>query len=130
MLYIGKIDGKKLGKYKDKILTEIVILTTERKKHILEHHPGDYENYHMYIKEILKNPDYIIDDAKNKDTVLYLKSLQENKKNIQIVVKLNTNQINNGKYNSIITLWKMKTNTYKQLIRNKEIIYSILDKNE
>lgn len=130
MQYVGKLDREKLGKYKDKIITETVILTTERMRHILEHHPGDYENFHTYITEILENPDYILDDAKNEDTVLYLKSLIESKKNIQIVLKLNTNIINKDKYNSIITLWKIKTSTYNQLIRNKEIIYSKLDKHE
>lgn len=130
MQYIGKIDRKKLGKYQEKIITETVILTNERMRHILEHHPGDYENFHMYITEILENPDYILDDVKNKDTVLYLKSLRENKKNIQIVVKLNTSKVNKEKYNSIITLWKIRTNTYNQLIRNKKIIYLKLDKHE
>lgn len=39
MQYIGKIDKNKLGEYKDKIVTEDVILTDERIKHIKEHHP-------------------------------------------------------------------------------------------
>ena len=39
MQYIGKIDKEKLGKYKDKIVTNSVILTNERLNHILEHNP-------------------------------------------------------------------------------------------
>lgn len=130
MIFAGKIDKNKLKKYKERLVTENVILTAERLKHIQEHHPGDYEKYGMYIKEVLKNPDYIIDDNKNTDTVIYLKNIQVNNKNIQVVVRLNTNIYEKSKQNSIITLWKIKDKTYKQLIRNKEIIYSNMDKSE
>jgi len=37
--YIGKLDKEKLGKYKNKIITDEVILTDERIKHIKERHP-------------------------------------------------------------------------------------------
>lgn len=39
MQYIGNLDKEKLGKYKDKIITDRVILTGERIKHIKERHP-------------------------------------------------------------------------------------------
>lgn len=130
MQYIGKIDVKKLGKYRKKIITDEVILTEERIKHIQEHHPGDYEKYGIYITEIIDNPDYIIDDSKNIDTVLYMKTIKENEKNIQIVIRLNTNKKEENKKNSILTLWKIKEKTYKQLLRNKEILWKKLDNNE
>lgn len=126
---VGKIHRRMLGKYKEKIVTENVILTYERLKHIQEHHPGDYEKYGVHIEEILSNPDYIIDDNKNIDTVLFLKNIKEDGKNIQIVIKLNTNLNEKDKQNSILTFWKVKDKTYRQLLRNKEIIYSRLDKN-
>lgn len=116
MHYIGKIDINKLGKYKYKIVTDDVILTDERIKHIKEHHPGDYEKYSIYISKIINDPDYIIEDNKNLDTVLYMKTIKENNKNIQIVVRLNTNKKEREKQNSILTLWKVKDKTYKQLI--------------
>ena len=125
---VGKIDRRMLGKYKEKIVTEKVILTTERLKHIQEHHPGDYEEYGIYIPEVLYHPDYIVDDVKNIDTIIFLKTIIECEKNIQIVIKLNTNLKEKDKKNSILTFWKVKNKTYKQLIRNKEIIYSRLDK--
>ena len=39
MQYIGIIDKEKLGKYKNKIITNEVVLTEERLKHIKERHP-------------------------------------------------------------------------------------------
>lgn len=130
MQYIGKLDKEKLGRYKTKIITDEIILTEERIKHIREHHPGDYEKYGRYIFEIINNPDYIINDNKNIDTILYMKTISESNKNIQIVVRLNTNKNEKDKYNSILTLWKIKTRTYKQIIRNKEIIWKNVDNGE
>jgi len=37
--YICKLDREKLGEYKNKIITEEVVLTAERIKHIKERHP-------------------------------------------------------------------------------------------
>lgn len=130
MQYIGKIDIEKLGKYRKRIITDDVILTEERIKHIQEHHPGDYEKYGIYITEIISNPDYIIDDSKNIDTLLYMKTIKEKAKNIQIVIRLNTNKNERNKKNSILTLWKIKDKTYRQLLRNKEILWERLDNNE
>jgi len=128
--YIGKLDINKLGKYKNNIITDKVIITEERIKHIKEHHPGDYENYSMYIQDIIKNPDYILNDNKNIDTILCMKTIKIVQKNIQVVIRLNTNKKDIGKQNSILTLWKVKNKTYEQLIRNKEIIWNCLDKDE
>lgn len=123
MEYIGKIDKNKLGKYKEKLITEEVVLTIERIKHIKEHHPGDYEKYGKYIPDIIEYPDYILIDSKNIDTLLYMKTIVEEQKNIQIVLKLNTNKFKPNMKNSVLTLWKIKESTYKQLIRNKENLW-------
>ena len=128
--YIGKINRKQLGKYRKKLVTDEVILTNERIKHIKEYHPGDYEKYAIYIPKIIGNPDYIINDNKNLDTLLYIKRIEEDSKNVQIVVKLNTNKNEKEKKNTILTLWKIKDRTYKQLLRNKEIIWKRLDNYE
>lgn len=130
MQYVGKLDKNKLGLYKENIITTDVILTEERIKHIKEHHPGDYEKYGIYMKEVIEKPDYILEDNKNIDTVIYLKNIKDNKKNIQIVIRLNTNKSEINKKNSILTLWKIKNSTYNQLIRNRKVIWKKLDKDE
>lgn len=45
MYYIGKIDLNKIGKYKYKVVTDEVVLTEERKMHILSNHMNNYEKY-------------------------------------------------------------------------------------
>ncbi len=52
-----------------------------------------------------------------------LKRIQEEGKNIQLVVKLNTGTNKKRDKNSILTMWKIRNSTYKQLIKNKEILY-------
>lgn len=90
--FVGKLLKKINGKYKDKVITD------ERIKHIKKHHPG----YSIYIPKIINNLDYIIEDNKNLDTVLY--NYKRKWKNIQIVVRLNTNEKEREKQNSILTL--------------------------
>jgi len=120
---IGKLDKEKLGRYKDKVITDKVVLTAERIRHINEHHPGDYEKYGCYIKLIIESPDYVIADNKNLDTVLFMKTIKEIDRKVQIVIRLNTNINETEKQNSILTFWKIKTRNYNQIVRNKEILW-------
>lgn len=100
MKYIGKLDKEKLGEYKDKIITQEVIITNERICHIQKRHPGDYEKYMDYLPNIIEYPDYILKDKNNENTILVLKRILKNNENIQIVLKLQTNK--NEKINLIL----------------------------
>ena len=84
---------------------------------------GEYNVYSKYIKDILQNPNYVLEDTKNEDTIIMLKQIQEEGKNIQLVIKLSTGKDKKRDKNSILTLWKVRNSTYKQLIRNKKILY-------
>ncbi len=128
--YIGKIDKEKLGIYKEKIVTDKVIMTNERIEHTEKRHPGDYEKYIEYVPDIIKNPDYILEDKDNDNTILALKTIKEKGKNVQVVVKLQTNKKEKNKSNSILTFWHMRDRNYRSAIRNNKMIYKKLDKNE
>ena len=130
MIYIGKLDGEKLGKYKEKIINDDVIITFERIEHTKMRHPGDYEKYKDYLSNIIKEPDYILEDIDNKDTILVLKTIKEKNKNIQVVIKLHTNINEKNKYNSILTFWHTRIRNYKSTINNNKIIFKKLDKDE
>ena len=128
--YIGKLDKNKLGKYKDKIITDEVVLTNERKKHTEKRHPGVCNKYIKYIPDILYNPDYIAEDKDYENTILILKNIIESDKNIQIVIKLSNNENEKDKCNSILTFWSIRKRSYKSTLNNNEIIYNKFDKNE
>ena len=123
MKYIGKLDGEKLGKYKNKIVTQNVIITNERIEHIKKRHLNDYEKYINHISDIIKNPDYILIDKDKIDTVMFLKRILDNTKNIIVIVKLNTEIEKIEMSNSILTFWQIRNVNYEKMIKNNIIVY-------
>lgn len=119
--YIGKLDKNKLGKYKNKIITEDVIITEERIQHILEKHKEDYTLYKDKLKDIIEIPQYVLEDIKNEDTVFLIDKIE--KGNINVVIRLNLIKDKKHPQNSIITMWRIRDKNLKRLINKNKIIY-------
>ena len=120
MEYITKLDKKKLGKYENKLITEDVILTDERLyEHILLFHKEDYKQLKPYIKNIIEFPDYIIEDNRHDDTLIYLKQIDTIEKNGRVVIKLALGKDEEHNKNSIITLMRLNKRTWNQTINNR-----------
>ena len=120
MQYITNLDKEKLGIYKDKLITEEVILTDERLyEHILLFHEEEYKQLRPYIKSIIENPDYIVEDNRHEDTMIYLKEIDDIGNNGRVVIKLALGQDDEHNKNSIITLMKLNKRTWNQTIRNR-----------
>ena len=68
-----------------------------------------------------------MEDSKNIDTIIMLKQIEQNKKNIQLIIKLSTGKDIKKDKNSVLTLWKVRNSTYQQLIRNKKILSIIFE---
>lgn len=118
--YIGKINKDYIGKYKDKIITEDVVLTEERlNEHILIEHPKEYEQLKPYLKDIIERPDIILEDNRNKDTIILLKKIPDIEKNGRVVVKIAVAGDEKHPKNSIITLMKLNDRTWKQTLKNR-----------
>ena len=120
MQYITNLDKKKLGIYEKQIITEEVILTDERLyEHILLFHEEEYKQLRRYIKSIIEDTDYIVEDNKHEDTMIYLKQIEEISKNGRVVIKLALGKDEEHSKNSIITLMKLNKRTWNQTIRNR-----------
>lgn len=136
MQYIMKLDRNKLEKYKKRLITEEVILTDERLyEHILLFHENEYKELRPYLKSIIDNPDYIIEDNRHEETMIYLKQVKNIEKNGRVVIKLALGQDKEHNKNSIITMMKLNNRTWKQTLKNRgKIIWKNknkkLDKNE
>lgn len=65
----------------------------------------------------------MLEDSKNIDTIIMLKKIQEEGKNVQLIMKLSTGTDIKRDKNSILTLWKIRNSTYNQMIKNKVILY-------
>lgn len=131
MQYITKLDRNKLGEYGKMLITEEVILTDERLyEHILLFHEDEYKQLRPYIKNIIENPDYIVEDNRHMDTMIYLKQVKEIEKNGWVVIKLALGQDKEHNKNSIITMMKLNKRTWKQTIKNRgKIIWKNKNKN-
>lgn len=132
MQYIGQLDKNKLGKYKNIILTSKVILTDERLyEHILVKNKEEYEQLKFYIKDIIENPDIILDDNRNKNTIILLKKIKVINKIGRVVIKIAVAQDKKHSKNSIITLMKLNDRTLEKTLKNRgKIIFKNIDKNE
>lgn len=123
MRLVGRIDREVYKCITEDIITEDVIITDERIEHIKERHPNDYERYFEYLKEIVENPDYIVETTK-PNTALILKEITESEdKRFKTVLRLVTSTDNTEFKNSIITFMKINEKEWSRLIRNKRILY-------
>ena len=123
MRSIGKIDRQIYKCITEDIVTDEVIITNERIKHIKERHPNDYERYYEYLKEIVEHPDYIV-EANKPNTALILKEIIESEeKQFKTILRLRTSTDNPSFKNSIITFMKVNEKEWSRLIRNKKILY-------
>lgn len=121
---VGKINRDIYKCITDGLVTDEVIITNERIKHIEERHPSDYEKYQKYIADVIANPDYILRDDR-PFTAMILKEIQEedSSKHFRMALRLLTSEDNPMFKNSIITFMKIREKEYKRLIKNKEILY-------
>ena len=121
MHYIGKIDKNIFEKEFGKIQTEDVVLTDERRQHIKERHIADYELFEEYHKDILENPDIVLKDLKNENTVFMIKHIEGT--NMNVVIKLSVYEDEKHPKNSIMTAYRMRDKNVEKLERNNKMLY-------
>ena len=96
------------------IITTDVVLIDERILHIKEHHPNDYEKYGGYIREMIENPDYILEANREKDKRgLILKAFTSSDEQFRLVLRLATASDKKGLKNSVITFQYVSRKEYK-----------------
>ena len=100
---------------------QLIILTEERKLHIYEEHKKDYELIMKSIKGGVLNPNEVLKDNKNKDTLFFISKIDT--KNLNVVIKLNTTNSEEHPNNSIMTAWLIRDSNLKKLREKNEIIY-------
>lgn len=115
---ISTIDKNKIEieTYSDKI-----ILTNERKKHIHDDHPEDFDRIMRGLKRTIDNPQEIRQDKKENNTLYYIRKLKNG--NQSVVVKLTTEQNEKHPHNSIISSWIMNDKSLKRFLKKSNNIY-------
>lgn len=93
---VGKIDIKKYKCVTEDIQTDEVIITEKQIEHIKERHPNDYERFRKYFKDIIENPDYII-EANKPNTAVILKEIVDNNERFKTILRLITSSDDSNK---------------------------------
>ena len=108
-----------------KLNTDQVILRDERIEHIKERHPEIVEIIKKYSKDIIENPDYILKDSKNIDTIWHIKEIDKNKINAVIKLSIKEKQEHKGYLNSIITGYPITEKRLEKHLSKLKILYKI-----
>lgn len=117
----GSVDVSLLENKYGKLQTSEVILTEERRKHIQERHPEDYELFEQFGKECICSPDIIISDERNKGTVYMVRELPDSNLNVVLRLALETDEMNLK--NSVMTFWRIRKRNLKKLIEKNALLY-------
>lgn len=120
---VGSIDRNIYKCITEKIRTDEVIITDERIGHIIERRGNEFYNkYHSIFGNILKDPDYIFKD-KHENSALVCKRIVEDKKYVNIVLRIVV-ETDNPKYkNSILTAIGEGERRFCQRLKNNEPLY-------
>lgn len=122
MHYIGKLNKDIYKCVTEDIITDDVVITDERIRHIQERHPNDFERYYKYMKDIISEPDYII-EANKPNTAFILKSFSNEGEQFRTILRLVTSSDDIKFKNSIITFMRIKEKEWNRIINNKKILY-------
>lgn len=120
--YIGKIDAGLFENEFGKLNTNDVILTNERLQHIIDEHPQDYDYFAKYGIQTVTNPDIVIKDGKNENTVFMIAKLENT--NLNTVVRLSVAGKDLSKLdNSIMTFYRIREKNLRKLIERNKVLY-------
>ena len=103
------------------MITDEVIITSERIEHIQGRHRGDFEEFGAYFAEILQSPDYILENRRN--TAEVLKEIVHNGKKCKLILRLQTPVDPEGYKNAIITFLHIRDSEWRRLLRSKKVLY-------
>lgn len=106
-----------------KLNADKVILREERVKHIEERHPEAVGIIKKYAQEIIENPDYILKDSKNIDTIWHIKEIEKEKINMVIKLSLEAKEEHKGYLNSVITGHKTDNKRVEKYLRKHQLLY-------
>ena len=121
MILVGKISRDMFRIISPTILTDEVIITSERIEHS-NLHDSAYDKYREYIPELLANPDFIFRD-KIPNTAVLIKRIKTDDKSLQLVLRLHVPQDNPTYKNSIISFWDIGERRRKNYERTRDIVY-------
>ena len=118
---LGRLNTQHLEAEFGKIKTDEIIVTNERLSHIEIRHPEDYSLFEKFGKVTVQEPDIIIKDLKNDDTVFMIKRMPET--NLNVVVKLILDTDKSDYKNSVMTFYRIREKNLIKLEKKNKTLY-------
>lgn len=123
---VGVIDIEKYRGLTDHIRGDQVVLTEERKKHIVERRgESEFEALRPYFSETLRDPDYIFrdKDEKRANTALVCKKIKQDGRYVNVVLRLAVETDAEHFQHSVITAMFRGEKSMRRTKRTHELIY-------
>ena len=98
-----------------------VVLSDERIGHIMERHPGAFEQYGQYVSQTIEEPDYILEDMKNANTAAFIRHVEGT--NLNVIIKLAIQDNEAKMKSSVITLYPMSDKRLRRMIKKSKVVY-------
>lgn len=121
MHVVGRINPDFFKAITADVTTDQVIITEERIAHS-NLHSDAYKKYGSFVPSVLADPDFAFRDKKPNTAVL-IKQIEQDGRNLELVLRLHVSTDNPEFKNSIISFWDISETRRKNYERNKEIIY-------
>lgn len=121
IIELGKFDTQPLEIEFGKLKTDELIVTNERIEHIKSRHPEDFNLFEKYSLSVVAEPDFIIKDEKNVNTVFMVKKLENT--NLNLVVKIILETDEKDLKNSVMTFYRIRERNLKKLVDRNKTLY-------
>lgn len=121
IIELGKFDTQSLEIEFGKLKTDELIVTNERIEHIKSRHPEDFDLFEKYGLSVVVEPDVIIKDEKNVNTVFMVKKLENT--NLNLVVKIILETDEKDLKNSVMTFYRIRERNLKKLVDRNKTLY-------
>ena len=118
---IATIQIDKVSTFWGKKIEHSVVLSDERIGHIMQRHPGAYEQYGHYMSQAIEQPDYILEDTKNINTAVFIRRVEDT--NLNVIIKLAIQDNEAKMKSSVITLYPMSDKRLRRMIKKSKVVY-------
>ena len=122
MQFVCKLDKNLYSVVTADIASDEVIITDKQIEHIKERHPNDFETFSSFFKEIINDPDYII-EGNTEHTLLLLKEILQKDRPVKLILRLKTFNDPDEYQNSIITFTRTDKKEWARLLKKKKVLY-------
>ncbi|MDR1262416.1 MAG: hypothetical protein LBK46_02875 [Oscillospiraceae bacterium] len=126
MTYVGSVQRDLYERAGFTILKDDVIITDERVVHVELRHPGVWEPYRGYLREVVDHPDRIFADDDSANTAILVKAFVINGKTVRLRATLRFYAASDPDdyVNSILSYQTLGDKRYRRMRNNHRTLYN------